>query len=199
MSRLTYSIYYTPADDLLNAFPINYICSDNKIHSRFRDFNSEELIIGFEKKLAYLLTYLMNYSYLPRIIGDYDTDTLIKNFLKSSDVATIIAAVNIYNGSKIRGIRLRKNYNKKVDCKPFGDTDSNCFPLNIKDDIIQCGDLNSFLSKLKISLDEYLFNDSYVIILREHREFEVNKKFINKMNKKLSRLSSSNYNVEELW
>ena len=38
---LTYSVIYTP--DLTTDTGINYVCSDNKIHIRFRDFNKPQV------------------------------------------------------------------------------------------------------------------------------------------------------------
>lgn len=197
VTDLTYSIYYTPSADIDDGV-INYICFDNKVHVRFRDFNSEMLIVGFEKKLSYLLTYLMNYSYLPKVIGVYDDKTLIDTFLKSSDVAAIYSSIsNNSCGKTFKGIRLKPNY-RKNDCQPFGKVDIKCFPIKIVDGIIQTGDLNTFLSTLKISLDEYLFNDSYMIILREDKKLDINKKFINRENKKQSRVASD-FDITELW
>ena len=194
---LTYSIYYTPNADTADTI-INYICFDNKVHVRFKDFNTDMLIIGFEKKLAYLLTYLMNYSYLPKVIGMYDDATLIDTFLKSSDVAAIYSSISKNTcGTNFKGIRLKPNYRKGA-CEPFGNVNVNCFPVRKVDGIIQIGDLHTFLSTLKISLDEYLFNDSYVVILHEDRKVDVNKKFINRQNKKQNRLASD-FDVTELW
>lgn len=195
--ELTYSIYYTPNEDISNEV-INYICFDNKVHVRFRDFNSEMLIIGFEKKLSYLLTYLMNYSYLPKVIGMYDQATLIDTFLKSSDVAAIYSAIASNSCCKnFKGIKLKPNY-KRGKCEPFGEVDINCFPTNYIDGLIQMGDLHTFLSVLKVSLTEYLFNDSYVIILREAKKLDINRKFINRQNKKQNKISSD-FDIAELW
>lgn len=195
--ELTYSIYYTPSHDVEDAV-INYICFDNKVHVRFRDFNSEMLIIGFEKKLSYLLTYLMNYSYLPKVIGMYDENTLINTFLKSSDIASIYSSISKNTCGKVfKGIKLKPNY-RKSECKPFGDVDFNCFPIKLVDGLAQVSDLQTFLSTLKVSLDEYLFNDSYVVILREDKKIDINRKFINRQIKKQSN-SSNDFDITELW
>lgn len=197
VTDLTYSIYYTPSADIDDEV-INYICFDNKVHVRFRDFNSEMLIVGFEKKLSYLLTYLMNYSYLPKVIGVYDDKTLIDTFLKSSDVAMIYSSISNNSCGKIfKGIKLKPNY-RKNDCQPFGKVNIKCFPIKVVDGIVQTGDLNTFLSTLKISLDEYLFNDSYMIILRQDKKLDINKKFINRENKKQSR-AASDFDITQLW
>jgi hypothetical protein len=196
--ELTYSIYYTPNSDIAPETAINYICFDSKVHVRFRDFNSEMLIIGFEKKLSYLLTYLMNYSYLPKVIGMYDKNTLIDTFLRSSDVATIYTCIsNNTCGKTFKGIRLKPNY-KKTECEPFGNVDIKCFPTKLVNGVVQVGDLHTFLSTLKISLDEYLFNDSYVVIIREDKQIDINKKFINRENKKQRKLASD-FDITQLW
>ena len=54
-----YALLYIPDLDT-NAENINFVCSDNKIHFRFKDFIRPECIQGFEKKLTYLMTYLIN-------------------------------------------------------------------------------------------------------------------------------------------
>ena len=197
--ELTYSIFYTPSWDPLSHNELNYVCSDNKIHIRFRDFDNEQVISGFERKLTYLLTYLMNYSYLPSIIGKYDDKTLIKNFSKSLDVLQVTHAIDLYiSDRKSKGIKLKVNY-KKSKCLPFGSVNKDCFPLNMKDDVIEVGSLKAFLNKLKINLDEYLFNDSYIIILRENKRKDVNNKFINKQAKKLEKTKGFNLSLAELW
>lgn len=178
---------------------LNYICSDNKIHIRFRDFDKEQVVGGFERKLAYLFGYLMNYSYLPSIIGKYDNETILKNFLKTIDVQRILSTISIYSGSsKFKGVKLTVNY-KKSKCSPFGSVDANCFPLAKNNELLEIGDLKTFLSMLKIDLVEYLFNDSYFIILRENKEKPVNNKFINKQEKKLERIKDTSLNLVELW
>lgn len=196
MKKFTYSICYMPS--IKANEDINYICFDNKIHVRFRDYNSEQVISGFEKKLSYLLTYLMNYSYLPKIVGKYDTEKLIKGFLNSSDITTIISTINIHCNTSIKGIKLKPNYNKKKEYKAFGNLITNYFPLVLVDDIIETGNLDSFLSTIKLSLEEYLFNDKYLIVLNEFKVQDINKKFTNRMNKKSNKILG-NFDLEELW
>ena len=60
---LTCSVLYTPSknDLAIDSDNLKYLCRDNKIHIRFRDYNKKQVIRGFESKLTYLLTYLMNY------------------------------------------------------------------------------------------------------------------------------------------
>ena len=60
---LTCSILYTPSVSRIktNIDNLKYICRDNKIHIRFKDYNKKQVIKGVEAKLTYLITYLMNY------------------------------------------------------------------------------------------------------------------------------------------
>lgn len=197
-SNLTYSIYYTPNAQTTEDSAINYLCYDGKVHIRFHDYNDDMIIIGFEKKLSYLLTYLMNFSYIPKVIGVYTNEMLIDTFLKTSDLASIYAAIDQNSCSrKFKGIKLKPNY-KRDNCQPFGAVDPACFPLIVIDGIEQAGNLNTFLSALRISLSEYLFNDSYVVILHENRQMNANKKFINKERKRQAH-ADAEFAVTQLW
>lgn len=199
MDNLTYSIYYTPNAKNTDFDDVSYICSDKKIHIRFRDYNSEDIIVGFEKKLTYLLTYLLNYSYLPNVFGKYNERELMETFGRTNDVLDIINTIRRHLPlEELKGFKLRTNY-KKSECKPFGDISTDVFPVEWVDKMAIKGDLQTFLSKLKISLDDYLFNDNYMIIIRENKTINFNKKFINKANKKTNRQNLSNLDLVELW
>ena len=181
MGKLTYSICYTPSQKISDDAAINYLCFDGKVHVRFRDFNSEMLVMGFERKLIYLLTYLMNYSYAPKVIGMYDENAIIDAFLKSADVTAIYQAIEAHSCAKsFKGIKLKKNYKRQGINSAFGTNEPSCFPLRALDSIVETGDLQTFLNMFRISLDEYLFNDSYIIILHEAKPLTANKKFLNK-------------------
>ena len=169
-----YALLYIPDLDT-NAENINFVCSDNKIHFRFKDFIRPECIQGFEKKLTYLMTYLINSK---NDIDNKNTKNYLNQFLKSEDVESIIAIIsNNISNLKFKGLQARFNYNK-VDYKqyPFGNINRDYFPYleNTKNDLKQ------FLSKFKISLRDYLFNDKYVIILTDNKIKDVNLKFKNK-------------------
>lgn len=197
MKNLTCGIYYSPNNKENDLEKINYICADKKIHIRFRDFSEKEIISGFEKKLTYLLSYLMNFSYLPKVVDKYDSQVLITDFLKTTDVMTIYNEIKLYTHiDNIKGFKLTKNYKKKV-CKAFGEVNPYAFPLNIQDTVVKTGNLNSFLTNFKINLIDYLFNDNYVIIIHEARTAKLSKfkrKQIRKEEKK-----NKNYNLVELW
>lgn len=195
--NLTCMLCYTP-NDVNDALSLNYLCFDDKIHLRFRDFKSEMIISGFEKKLTYLLSYLMNYSYLPKVLNIYNNETLIDTFLKSSDVTNIYNSIrkNICN-QKFKGIQLKANY-KKGECAAFGAVNSNCFPRRIIDGVEQAGNLYTFLSAFNISLDNYLFDDRYKVIIMEDRGINPNIKFIKKQIKRQER-DSTQFDIARLW
>lgn len=192
-------ICYIP--DTLSQERINYVCSDNKVHIRFRDYNSPQVIAGFEQKLTYLLTYLMNYSYLQKTLLAVNCEDVIKGFLKSSDVHEIDSCIRAETTNiRYKGIKLRKKYSKHIyDDHPYGNVEITCFPIHIEDSLIKTGDLNFFISAFKISLRDYLFNDNYIIIIDDIKTSEMNRKFKNKMNKKAEAASRSTLDVAELW
>ena len=197
---LTFTLSYTPNLNLNNE--INFVCSDNKIHFRFKDFTKEEFIMGFEKKLTYLMTYLFHYSYLPTVIPEninVDKEILLNSFLKTNDVIQIMTTINFHiTNTKFKGFRAAYNYKKKGNVNPFGDVCHTCFPLKVEDNVLQKGCLKLFLDTLKVSLADFLFNDAYTIQLSDIGDITVNNKFINKELKKLNKLNSMDTLVE-LW
>lgn len=192
---LTYSIIYTP--DLITEQGINYVCSDNKIHVRFRDFNKPQMISGFEKKLTYLVTYLMNYSYTSELFEHCNEKTLINALLDSPDMEKIYNAIKYDKQIDFKCFRLTANYKRKEERIAFGKLEQTAFPLMYDEfGAPKSADLDTFLHKLKIGLLEYLFNDSYSILIHEKTESDVNVKFVNKELRK-NRNSQSDY--VELW
>ena len=192
---LTYSILYTP-DQMTNP-GVNYVCSDKKIHIRFRDFNKEQVISGFEKKLTYLMSYLMNFSYITSLFDICDEKTIMNALLDSEDVKSIYNNIKYNKQIDFKCFRLTPNY-KKSECKAFGKVEQTAFPL-LYDEFgaPKQGDLETFLNKLKVSLLEYLFNDSYSIILHEKSEDNVNEKFVNKELRKEDRVANPDF--IQLW
>lgn len=176
-----------------------YICFDNKIHVRFRDFNKEEFIIGFEKKLVYLLSYLINYSYIPKLSQKYSNKTILSHFLSYQEVIDIIYTISSHVNRNFTGLTIKPNYKKhQNNYKYFGDVDAKFFPICIKEDLIQESSLNVFLDAFNISLYEYLFNDNYIIWLH-NKEFKVNTKFETRKLRKLNNRKDKNINLVELW
>lgn len=198
---INYSIIFTNNSKELNKNLDKYICFDNKIHIRFKDFNAEEFIVGFEKKLTYLLSYLINYCYMPTLIGDYTNKEILTSFLLYNDVLKIIDFFKKDMESTVdfAGFLLKPNYKKhREKCKEFGETDIKFFPLQIKNNLIEAGNLNIFLKTFNINLYDYLFNDDYVIWLHD-KEFKVNKKFDMRKLKKTNRQLNKDINIVELW
>ena len=58
MTTLTYSLIYTPKT--ITNYKAKYVCSDCKVHIRLKDFNSPQIIRGFEAKLTYLISYIFH-------------------------------------------------------------------------------------------------------------------------------------------
>ena len=188
---LTYSILYTP--ELKTSPNINYVCSDNKIHVRFRDFNKEQIITGFEKKLTYLLSYLVNFSYINNLFDICDIKTVVNALLDSEDVKKIYNSIKYNKQIDFKCFRLTPNY-KKTDCIAFGKVLEEVFPLEYDEfGALKQATLETFLSKLKIGLLEYLFNDSYSIIIHKKQDEDINEKFKNKETRKETRLENTDY------
>lgn len=198
---INYSVIFTNNSKNIIDNLDKYICSDNKIHIRFRDFNKEEFLIGFEKKLTYLLAYLLNYSFVPKLIGDYTSKEILTEFLLQKDVSKIIDFLNFYiqiDGG-VKGLQIKPNYKKhQYNYKYFGNTESKFFPLYVKNNLTEVGDLQFFLNIFNLDLYNYLFNDNYIIWLHD-KEFKTNKKFENKKLKKINRQNNKNNTIIELW
>lgn len=197
---LTYSIMYTPA--LSEEKAVKYTCWDNKIHIRFKDYKKAQVVEGFEAKLAYLLSYLINFSYLPNILEVKNEKILIEDFLSTDDAKTILATIESYMSNynfKFNGIKLSKNYNRQNELKYFGKAFLECFPFNRNKEIAYKACLKEFLLNLgKISLFDYLFNDGYKIIIHEAKERKINK-FERKQLKLDNMIAESESGLIELW
>lgn len=191
---LTYSLLYTPEES--ENLGLNYVCSDNKIHVRFRDFNRPQIIKGFERKLTYLMTYLINFSSISELFNHCSEKTLIDAFEERDDIKKILNAIKYDKGINFKSFRFTCNYKRKTDAKPFGDVDEFVFPLTYDEfNRVIPTTLDIFLEKLKINLLEYLFNDSYSIVIHELGENKMNEKFINKALRKINKESD----FVELW
>lgn len=206
---LTCSLIYTPS--LKNTFPLNnnlkYLCSDNKIHIRFKDYKEKDLIEGFESKLTYLLTYLMNFYYLPQVIKSYDSKKIISDFLKDKEITNLSNQIKFFLcSSKFKGFKLTPKYSKKKALyKEFGYVLIDCFPSHLKDTsesiyVEKMGSINTFLKYFNLSdVITYLFDDSIVIIIHEKKDRKLNK-FDKKEYKKLTKIkSNSNFKELDLW
>jgi len=185
MNKLVYNLVYTPSlDDGLGADErdINWLCSDNKIHIRLRDYNKPEVITGFINKLTYLVTYLVNSgctSSLESVRENPDAylDTFCKN---DSDFLRVVDLVkSSLHEPRYSGIKVTKVYRKKKVNKPnsFGIISDGALPV---EDNYKLGDLTYFVSSLRIPLHEFLFNDAYAIVLQENTATACYDKFVRK-------------------
>lgn len=179
--NLTYSLIYSPS--LKNINYLDFICFDNKIHFRFKDFNKEERIIGFEKKFTYLMCYLFNFEYVWN--SNLSLEDNLKAFYRLKDVSEIYEVIKeTMPDSKFKGFKAYPNYKRfnKVAC--FGELDKDCFPLIKEENVYKKGSLKTFLTVLNIDLKNYLFNDAYSILIHKSINKVINEKFIKKQNKK---------------
>lgn len=196
--KLTCSLIYTPQYYKEAKSNFSYVCSDDKIHFRFKDYNKEELIAGFDRKLSYLMTYLFNYVFLPKMKPKTSQNDLITHFMNSSEVNLISNTIYpVLSVVKFKGFRPFLNYNKSQNIKPFGRLDKNCFPLmeNMKENSFE-----SFFSNLNTTLLDYLFDDRIVILIHKYKELKLNTKFINKQDKLLKRYTeSTESDLVKLW
>ena len=99
--------------------------------------------------------------------------------------------------TNLKGFKAYLNYNKKEDLKPFGDLDINCFPLLKENDTFKKGSLQVFLRMLNTNVIDYLFNDAYVVILHKISTKNTNQKYINKQNKRNSKIKREHLKI--LW
>lgn len=195
------SVIYTQTDLKLKQDIIKYLCYDNKIHIRLRDFNKEEFLIGFEKKLSYLLSYLLNYAYIPRLVGKYTEEEVLKGFFQNSEMLKLIDFLERCYADEIdyRGLMIKPVYKKnQKNYKPFGATENNFFPDYVKNSSPEVGELMFLLDLFELTLYNYLFNDDYVIWLHE-KDFTANKKFDKKELKKLNKQNNKTSNIVKLW
>jgi len=198
---INYSVIFTNDLKQIAADLDKYLCFDNKIHVRFKDFNKEEFIIGFEKKLTYLLSYLINYCYIPKLIGEYSDKDIKTSFILDDDTLKIIQLIQNHIGTthEFAGILIKPNYKRNENnYKYFGDTDIRFFPQQIKNSLTEVGNLDLFLSTFKLDLYDYLFDDNYVIWLH-NKEFKVNDKFDKRKLKRINKKYNKNINIVELW
>lgn len=195
-NELTYSLVYTP--DFSNTTPFNPVCSDKKIHIRLRDFDKPQIIRGFERKLTYLVTYLLNYSNpaLINMFSSYDPKIIINALIESDDMKDVYRTIKYEKQIDFKSFMVKTNYKKKEHTL-FGNVLKNVFPIDYdKYGAPLEGSLKTFLKKLKLTLIEYLFDDSYSIIIHKTPAEKLNAKYINKENRKADKLLND---FEKLW
>ena len=160
MKDLVCSIKYTPG---VKSNLVKYTCNDNLIHIRLRDYDEAQTIWGFEGKLTYLLTFLVNKTI--NFNSELDDNQLFEAFMHSSNVAKINSVIgNVLADYGYGGLLINPNYRKKQNIKynKFGSIKEGCYPTNPYTPINENYGVDSFLEDFGcITLVEYLFDDSY--------------------------------------
>ena len=116
---------------------INFVCSDDRIHFRFKDYIKSEIIRGFEKKLTYLLSYLFNFDYKLKNTTNKPFKEVLNDFLHTSDIIylTKIIEDNI-TYKNFKGLKGRVSYNKTNATQyPFGKINKEYFPVDKEGEI----------------------------------------------------------------
>lgn len=189
-----YKLVYSP--NIKKSDNINYCYKDGKIHVRLNKFgHKNQIISGFEDKLSFLVTFLINKfvdreilskDVMNKALNDKD-DSLLNNivdsFIKESEeyelVRDTISKHLHVESSDFKIVTL--NY-KRI--KSSLDRIGECY-LFLNDDSIYYCDLSLFFYHLNFmssndKIDEFLFNDKYYIEI-SNKEFKVNNdKFIKK-------------------
>ena len=184
--KLTCKVAHNVVDMYHSVFEkdINFLCSDNTLHIRLREYDHEEVITGFINKLTYILTYLIQRN----IIQGESADNIIKKFVKNdSDFLRIndeLKYIFNQNGLPYAGITISKNYRKiKQSVKyPLGNFKPGTCYL---EDSCKFSDLLGLLTAFHISLSRFLEDDGYEIIICKDLDVKVKyKKFTNKQARK---------------
>ncbi len=180
------STYYTP------------LCSDNKVHIRFRDYVGAETIAGLEAKLTYLLTYVFNKEFVYTEVSrdddrissgnfEYLWNKYITRFLTTKSYLEIRDLLREHFG--VDDILFMPKYTKSRYSNPWEQFGSllpgTCILISSEDRLNGSGSLDAFLSALGISLEKFLLDDAYYLTLGEKAGPQnINSKFIKKNIKK---------------
>lgn len=176
----------------------NPVCHDDKIHIRFKHYTSNKMIIGFEDKLTFLSVYLVN-SFLNSLNGKqefkadltmcknttkYNDDIFVKYITKFKDTTEFRILFEIVsNKFNCKDIRFSPLYSHK-DNPSVWDLFGHMLS-NMNTEYEKC--LSNFSKSLGISLQDYLFNDDYILLISNFKFKNPNTKFENKLNRKLKK------------
>lgn len=183
--HLTYKYVFSPNEVKSDLLDINFLCHDNKVHIRLRDYTKAEVLKGFEAKLTYLITYLFNYNFLPKFVGKPDLKALLKNFnTKSDEMKELNEALRPYMQEDFKGIKVTANYRKSGNFSPFGTLDPDFCPTLKDGKLMISTGLKFFLKSFNTTLQDFLFNDAYEVILVVEKEKILYNKFKNRQERK---------------
>lgn len=194
--ELTYKLTYTPSTDTgygAEEKNINFLCSDNKLHVRLREYDCETVIHGFIDKLTYLVTYLVNYVDFNSFVENKNIEFYEKevNKILSEYIEHLLHDVNY------RGIKILPCYRKIKQHKDLGFIPYNLCPYSNGSE--KCS-LHFFLQTLNTNIYDFLFNDSYeVVITKKENRSSVYSKFIKKAMTKTKNKQKEDKKVIKLW
>lgn len=184
MSKLTYKIIYNPNNEELEAAiskDINFLCADNKLHIRLRDYDHEEVIHGFVDKLTYIVTYLFQRNVQTGKL----TNNILENFVNSDyavkDLNMWLTSVFSTEGKTFKGLKISRNYRKISNYSLLGSFSEGACPLK---DGMTYGDLQFFAESLRfVPLEEFILNDAIDLVITKSTVKNSYTKFVNKAKK----------------
>lgn len=190
---------------------VDPICSDGYLHIRFRDYENECDIVGFEQKLTYLITTIFNKGFYFMEIPDRDKtskdfkyiwDKYSEKFLNSSHISELLDELKVmYPG--LKGIKLYPNYRKdgyKDAMRQFGSVAEGAYPALHSDNGSdgRCFSffflISSFSTPSSFKIRNFLFDDKCYLKISELKTYDVYSKFVNRKNRKVK---VDNY--QDLW
>ena len=187
---LVYKVVYTPNKDtkqnVLDS-SVNFLCSDDKLHIRLRDYDHEEVISGFVNKLTYVITYLIqNY-----VAGNKSDEEVIDSFVKNDaafcEISLWLNEEFTSRGVNYKGIKLSKSYRKvKKNSKSLGSfKEGTCY---LEGGCKFASFENFALSLGIVNLGTFLLNDAIdLVIVKDTSKKSCYTKFTNKQVKKVKK------------
>lgn len=167
-------------DPTIKKTQINPVCSDGKLHIRFRDFKNEEIIDGFEKKLTLILTALVRDKVSIKM-GDLVNSSFKSIWNDSIQQLTLNETYNKLIKSmqnqicdySFDMIKLTPNYRRKSYTNPWRQFGS-----------VEC-DYSILFSELSTEqLVNIILDNRYYFVIEKPTTREPDKKFLNKKHKK---------------
>lgn len=184
---LTYKYVFSPKESESDSFDVDFLCHDHKVHVRLREYRKTEVLRGFEAKLTYLVTYLFNYSFRPKFVGQPSPEALLKGFnTKSDTLLELSEAIRPYMPNQFRGIKVAAGYRRKTNAA-FGFLDPETCPSSKEGQLVTTTGLQFFLSTFHTNVVDYLFNDAYEVVLMVDKKKPLYTKFKKKQERKDSR------------
>lgn len=187
------SVINVITDTSIDMSKMKLTCNDNKIHIKLSNFNNPQIIEGFEQKLSFLITILLQIIYGLKYQNCYTKESFnyfTSNFSHTAIYNIIVDSIKNMD-STCCGIKINRCILK--NSKMTGEVQDNI--INPLMEYYSGSDLIiKFLSIFKVdTLYEYLFNNSYKIIISDKVNI-INKykKFVNKYDKNINKKNIEN-------